>query len=59
LRGDLILEHMAAGRDDFQSAAPDAIDERIAGREYPRVEHLIVGLAGKRRMVDPKGQNVS
>jgi len=23
-----------------------SIDKRIAGREYPRVEHLIVGLAG-------------
>src|ERR1700722_9239529 len=45
LLSDLVLEHVPAADNDPQSAAPDAIDKRIAGREYPRVEHLIVGLA--------------
>ena len=49
---------MPAVSDDFQSAAPDAIDKRIADREDPRVEDLIVGLAGKRRMVRAKRENV-
>jgi len=44
--------------DDFQPAAEDAIDERVADREDPGVEDLIVGFAGEGGMIGAKGQNV-
>src|SRR6185312_5846883 len=58
LPGDLIPEHMPAAGDDFQPAAPHAIDQRVARREDPRVEDLIAGLAGEGGMAGAKGQNV-
>ena len=58
LRRDLVPEHVATVDDDLEAAAPDAIHQPIPDREDPRVEDLIVVLAGERRMVGAKGQNV-